>query len=618
MLRSVSFLQGLAALPDRLLVVDVGEGTARADHVAFIGGHLAAGALALALSPVALAVPVLPDPAAAVVALFGLGALAIAWLVARTGRLDVGQPLSAVGQVGLVFVGADVTGALASPNLPLLCLPLLAAIATRRRTPVVTVCIALATGIAVLWSRMPATGLRDVTAAAGTDLTLLAILATAALAISIRLSRRRRQQEAERATITRHVETVMEHVSELVTRHAPDGRSLFASPASRRLLGTAPRELLGTGYLDRVHLQDRIAFLRAVSEAAHGGAGRECRLRMRRAGTGSAWSEVDVTIHRVRDYAKRDPQLVVVTRECAALGIEQARAEALEERLRREADTRNRFLATMGHELRTPLNAIIGFAELLESDLIAPLPDERQREHVRLIAQSGDHLLNVVNDLLDASRLEAGRYELDLSLVDMAQEGRACLAMLAPIADKSGIVLRERLAPSLPPVEADSRACRQILINLVSNAIKFSQEGGEVCLWMLQHGRTLRIRVSDNGIGIASDKIGLVGEPFRQLDGGHGRRFAGTGLGLSVVKGLVALHGGEFHIDSAPDRGTTVTVTLPIEARRDRPRPNDRAGRLVTLQSTDKPTAQDEPLAAPSMPNENQDEEGVRHARASA
>ncbi|MCZ7479152.1 ATP-binding protein [Rhizobium rhizogenes] len=228
-------------------------------------------------------------------------------------------------------------------------------------------------------------------------------------------------------------------------------------------------------------------------------------------------------------------------------------------------DAKSRFLAAVSHELRTPLNAVLGFSDILAGEYFGRLENDRQREYVGLIRQSGAHLLSVVNTMLDMSKLEAGRYELLMESFPIAETISSCEAMLGLQAKEKGLTLTSRIQRGIGEISADQRAIRQVLINLAGNAIKFTDAGGVVSIDAAREGRMLKLTVSDTGIGIASDKIDLLGQPFMQVQNEYTRRYEGTGLGLSLVKGLVALHGGTFVIASQPGEGTVVTIMLPAD-----------------------------------------------------
>ncbi|MCY1216980.1 Sensor histidine kinase RcsC [compost metagenome] len=226
-------------------------------------------------------------------------------------------------------------------------------------------------------------------------------------------------------------------------------------------------------------------------------------------------------------------------------------------------DAKTRFLAAVSHELRTPLNAILGFSDVLGGEYFGKLENDRQREYVSLIHKSGEHLLSVVNTMLDMSKIEAGRYELMPEPFRVAEAVAACEAMLSHQAAEKGVKLVSRVTRGIGEVNADQRAFQQVLINLVGNAVKFTDHGGVVTIDAEVDGAMLKLSVSDTGIGIAADKLELLGQPFVQIQNDYTRRYEGTGLGLSLVKGLVALHGGDLTIRSREGEGTVIVVTIP-------------------------------------------------------
>ncbi len=231
--------------------------------------------------------------------------------------------------------------------------------------------------------------------------------------------------------------------------------------------------------------------------------------------------------------------------------------------------TKTRFFANMSHELRTPLNAILGFSEMLAIDVFAP----RREEYARLIHNAGTHLLSLVDDLLDLSRIEAGKLELQdqmLSLSDLIEE---CAETVASRARSREIdPCAHAWTPHLPPVNADLRALKQILLNLLTNAIKFSKPGGSIEVFArLVPSAEIAFGVRDQGIGIAEDEQGHVFERFGQASGESADPEKGSGLGLPIVKGLAEAHGGRVTMESRVGAGTCVTVSLPPE-RIERPR----------------------------------------------
>jgi signal transduction histidine kinase len=227
--------------------------------------------------------------------------------------------------------------------------------------------------------------------------------------------------------------------------------------------------------------------------------------------------------------------------------------------------TKSTFLAAMSHELRTPLNAVIGFSDVLLAELYGPLGAPRYNEYAQDIRDSGTHLLSLINDVLDLSRLDAQQGSLDddeFSLLDVVSETER---MVTPQAEKAGVLLSHDVSPGLPMVRADRRRIRQILLNLMSNATKFTHPGGNVHVSAHLSPEGMTICVADTGIGIAKEDIPKALERFGQVDSRLARKYQGTGLGLPLAKQLSELHGGTFDLKSAEGVGTTVTFTLPSD-----------------------------------------------------
>src|SRR3954470_4394061 len=248
--------------------------------------------------------------------------------------------------------------------------------------------------------------------------------------------------------------------------------------------------------------------------------------------------------------------------------LEQAKAISDEARHRAESANvaKSRFLAQMSHELRTPLNAILGFSEVMKSEIFGAHAVAVYKEYAGDIHNSGVHLLNLINEILDLSRIEAGRYELNEEAVDLALVVADCPRLLQLRAHNRGISIHEAFEPELPRLWADERACRQICLNLLSNAIKFTPQGGEVWLkvgWTAAGGQYMSVK--DNGPGIPDDEIPIVLASFGQGTNAIKSAEQGTGLGLPIAKNLVDLHGGTFTLKSKVRFGTEVIVTFPPE-----------------------------------------------------
>jgi signal transduction histidine kinase len=225
---------------------------------------------------------------------------------------------------------------------------------------------------------------------------------------------------------------------------------------------------------------------------------------------------------------------------------------------------KSEFLAVMSHELRTPLNAIIGFAEMMQRGSFGPLGHKRYDEYVGDIHTSGRHLLEMVNDILDLTKAEAGKLDLVEDSVNVAEIADAACRMVAPQARARGIAVSNRISRNLPPLRGDERRLTQILLNFVSNAVKFSNDGGrvEVDAYLEEDG-SFAVVVRDSGIGIAEADIPRVMQIFQQADHGHARRYGGTGLGLPLAKKLIELHDGELVLESVQGLGTRIMAQFP-------------------------------------------------------
>ncbi len=231
-------------------------------------------------------------------------------------------------------------------------------------------------------------------------------------------------------------------------------------------------------------------------------------------------------------------------------------------RAEQESASKSAFLANMSHELRTPLNAIIGFSDVMRAGLFGAL-EGRYRGYADDIHASGEHLLSLINDLLDIAKIEAGRMQLSIEPVETAAIGPQVLRLLKPRADEKRQTLTLTLSAAPARMMADPRALTQILLNLAGNAVKYTHAGGVIDITIRADGRDVLLRVGDNGPGIAADKQQRLFHPFERVDNSYLAGEAGTGLGLSLVRKLAALHGGEASIDSVPGFGTVVTVRLP-------------------------------------------------------
>ncbi len=302
--------------------------------------------------------------------------------------------------------------------------------------------------------------------------------------------------------------------------------------------------------------------------------------RMGDGGTASIFSDITELKKREQEVTRRGKTLENTVDELemvqAKLEEQGAQVVAMAEGLHQamlEADQANHaksdFLAKMSHELRTPLNAIIGFAEIMVEGLFGPIGVAKYAEYVVDIHASARHLLELINDILDLSKIEAGRVELREETVDVDGVIDACLALVEERVRATGLTLDKRVADGLAALWADKRMVRQILINLLSNAVKFTPSGGSVGVEAaIASTGALVLTVSDSGIGMAPEDIPKVMEPFFQVDGALNRKHEGTGLGLPLANRLAEMHGAAFELKSKEGAGTTVTVRFPAERMR--------------------------------------------------
>lgn len=559
---TVSF-EPLRRTIDGLVHGSVGDDSlALVRHGAFIAANLAVGLGVLLLFPVWLALSGAPSPGAAVAFALLAMPLPIAAFLSRTGRYDTAHLLSAVALSALVaWVGA-LTGGLGSPALLLLAmLPAEAALTGTRRAAILSAGLAAVT-LAGLGA-VSITGVPIVTAGFTPILIAAGLLHGAGLALRIGRVQRAVERAAREGEARYRV--LAENGTDLITRHNSVGAVEYASPSGRALLGCAPAELIGHGLFDRVHVADRPAFLHALSETDRTGEPRslEFRLRGGEGTSGFLWGEM--YCRAALDAATGARSVVAVTRDITAARQQKQQIAAARASAEAADQSQIQLIAHVSHELRTPLNAIIGFSELLERELFGKFEMARHRDYIRLIHSSGEHLLQVVNSVLDMSKIEAGKFTVEAAPFPVAPVVDGVLEMMSQQIAGRSLTLVRQIDRNLPDLVADRRACRQILLNLLSNAAKFTAPGGTITVTVRQEHDDLVLSVRDTGIGIAANDLPRIGTPYVQLAQDRGERDEGTGLGLSVVRGLTELQGGSLALESEAGRGTTATVRLPFQ-----------------------------------------------------
>jgi cell cycle sensor histidine kinase DivJ len=549
---------------------------AAARHRTFIATRLIGGLIVFAILPVHLALRGAPTLIEAIIYGWMVVPVLVAAYLSRTGAYDRAHVLSTAALASLVALIAGATGGITSFAVPWIAvLPLEAMLSASRRVVAAATGIALATALG-LWTVQRLGLLPENFAAFHTaELGLLGALSAALYAGAVAFGVCTLSRLGERIALVGEARyhLLAQNMTDVITRHGRNAAVTFVSPAAEALLGVPAGELVGHRWFDRVHVADRPAFLTAIAEADARGTEISVEYRLRRGplvGTDAKFIWVETRCRAfdqgAADVRRTGRAVVAVTRDISdrkadALAVEAARADA-----ERANDAKSNFLATVSHELRTPLNAIIGFSEMLVQEREGGFDPARRKEYAGVIRDSGEHLLAVVNGILDVSRIESGNFAIHPEPFSLAPLIESCRDMMALKAEQAGVALTLDLAAGLPELVADKRAIRQVLLNLLSNAVKFTARGGSVAVVARRERGEVVFSVTDTGIGIADVDIAQLGNPFFQVRSSYDRPYEGTGLGLSVVKGLVELHGGCVEFASRVGEGTSVRVRLPLVA----------------------------------------------------
>lgn len=376
------------------------------------------------------------------------------------------------------------------------------------------------------------------------------------------LARANREVEAMRALM----QATMDMAPIAISIRDRDLRFVFANRTTLEKYDRSPEDFIGK--TSREVITDRldgdyVDYLESVDRQVFetGKAVPLTPVRTRREG---AWRESLISKTPILDDNGAITHIVTVAVDVTELSQALEAAEAAREEAELANMAKSEFLANMSHELRTPLNAILGFSEVILAETFGPLENPRYKEYVRDIHNSGDHLHTIISDLLDVARIEIGAVDFELVDIDLGEVLDSVRVMEASKADRAGISLLDRTSRPLPKVRGDAVRLRQIFLNLIDNAIKFTDPGGMIEITAnIAAGNRLAVTVADTGIGISAGDIERIVEPFVRVQAAATRNISGTGLGLSLVKSLTELHGGEFAIESEPGRGTRITVELP-------------------------------------------------------
>ena len=489
------------------------------------------------------------------VQLAALGAIVAAALigafVARAER-RVGEGVAIVVWALAGAAASLLTGGAAGP-LEAWCLAPLAASAAFGRPGLLA--LGAASGVATAGAVALGTAFLVLPAAPSADALWLNLLALATTGLGfaaglVALQGKVRGDDARAREAELALREALDHQPQLLMAIYPGGRILEAFGAAP--MGLETRDLPGRNLGELVSDDDRSDVAAALTRAASDGSADVCFVP---AHDPEGWCELNLR-------RMSSTRLVAAMRDARAQRKREAELEAARQTAEQQNAGKSRFLANMSHELRTPLNAIMGFSDIMRQRLFGPM-SERYGEYADLIHESGAHLLELINDVLDMSKIEAERFELAREEFDARDAIAAVLRLMRGQADRAGVNLRGMIAPEPLEADADRRAVKQIAFNLISNALKFTPRGGSVTVSAQPAGHVLEISVSDTGVGISHEDLARLGRPYEQA-GDADQRQAGSGLGLSLVRAFARLHGGEMTMDSTLGEGTTVTVRMPV------------------------------------------------------
>jgi cell cycle sensor histidine kinase DivJ len=555
-------------------------------HRLFIGERLAVSFAALAAAPLALALHGAPGPATACAFACLMGPLAAAMVASRSGDLDRAQMFHVAGLIGAI-AALTLSGAAPGAMVWLVALPAQASLSLRRGSAVATASVCALVGLVLAIAGAPAPSVAELVAFVGAGAFYGAWLAHAN-----RLERRLNEALAAQANARQRL--LVDTLGDLAMECDRAG-SVVGVLCGAATFGLVARDITGRGFFERLHVQDRPAFLAAVSRAANGDVTATTTARLR-VGARHEDHDGDVPVFAAAELRCRAgqpgragecPVVIVIARDASAAHRLAEAAQAARAQAESQSLWKDRFLANVSHELRTPLNAVIGFSDLMRSTG-APCDEARRIEYAAIINDAGQHLLSMVNSLLDVSKIEAGRFALQPETVGLPQLADQVIEMVRLRAEQGGVSVRATIHPLAAEIVADKRACRQILTNLVANAVKFTGEGGSVEVLARPEGNSVAIEVVDTGCGIAARDLARLGDAFFQASADYDRAHEGVGLGLSLTRGLVGLHGGAIAIDSAPGEGTRVVVTLPLDCRA----AQSEAGAPARIETSARRTAQ--------------------------
>ncbi|MBI3677014.1 MAG: PAS domain S-box protein [Proteobacteria bacterium] len=366
--------------------------------------------------------------------------------------------------------------------------------------------------------------------------------------------------EAERKRAEEMYRVMTEQSSDIIILFAPGGDIVFASNALEQSLKRSIADIEHNKFFELIHPDDleeasKLNLERAPDKTV------TATFRIRHGDGHYVWQEVSMRGH----YDDRGvyKNAVSVSRDVTERKTQELRMKMAQQRAETANKAKSLFLANMSHELRTPLNAVIGFADIMREEMFGALGHPRYGEYAALICDSGQHLLDLISDILDMAKIDAGKLDLNFETVEIGPLVEECVRLLRERAQTANIRLAAELPPAGLSLTADRRALKQILLNLLSNAVRFTASGGKVRAAAHLEGSEIHFVVKDNGIGIPEKDIARLGRPFEQVCIDPMLAKGGTGLGLAMVRALAEKHGGAMQIESTVGEGTTVTIRLP-------------------------------------------------------
>lgn len=541
------------------------EGRAHARCLSFVQGRFLAAVVVLLAVPPLLLFSGRADALTATAVLYGLLPALVAVELRR------GQNLARAAAYGSVIASALMAAGVVGGLSPMVALIIATAhfvevilLGTRRGMVAAAIALALACGGAAAAFAM---GHATVQGSVGMDAVfILTLLAQAAAWVRLQWNAQRaatqhRQQSARRWS------ALASALDAFVTVHDRTGAVVDVIGPSAPISGMSAADLGGRGLFDRVHVADRPGFLKAIFEAADTSENRDMRLRLR---IGADIDDSQPPVFEWYDLQAFPPAegegAIGLLRSAAASMAREADLDRAANEAQQAKAARAAFLSTVNHELRTPLNAIIGFSELMSSEHMAPVDPERAREYAKIINDAGYDLLRIISAMIDITRLDTGTYDFRPEPISLHSAVDAAVEAVRATPGNETFHINRRIDPAIAEVVADSRALRQILTQLFSNAAKFAGVDKPVEFEASLQAGVAQIRVRDRGCGIPADHVERLGEAFTRLHNGYDRQSGGIGLGLALVRRLVDLHRGQLLIESRVGNGTTMVVQWSPDA----------------------------------------------------